>query len=66
MPRNPFDSLSPAPPVKVNHDEEVGGAFTCQYCHEVSKDAFYNAREATLYWTCVNEHDNEVKGFRLD
>lgn len=64
--QNPFDSLGSRPKEKrVAIDEEVDGAFSCQYCNEVVTNALYNISDKCLYWECGNGHKSEIRGFDL-
>lgn len=65
---NPFGRLkgdtTPAPEKKVPY-EEVGGAFSCQTCNAVVREArYYNVQKALL-WDCPEGHRSFIEDFNL-
>jgi hypothetical protein len=39
---------------------QIGGAFECNFCGEVTTSAILNRQEEKLYWDCPNKHSNVI------
>lgn len=63
---NPFKALGQQP-VENTKGEEVGGAFSCEECHNVVHTARYFDELSVLSWKCDKcEHISKIEGFHID